>query len=141
MTSYLRKYVTALASAKDYVAHWSADRVYVDEALIVPFPTLAIFDQKTKAWTVNIKAWLYLPFQSRSIKNYLPTFLTGKGADGTKAMEYNVEKEEVAHADDKVDAKITVVPSGSTATQPAGHEDVHTNDDENDDMYEDALRE
>jgi hypothetical protein len=59
MTSYLRKYVTALASAKDYVAQWSSDHVFADEELIVPFPTLALFDPDKHVWCVHIKAWIY----------------------------------------------------------------------------------
>ena len=73
MTSYLKKYVTAIASAKDYVAQWSSDHVYADEALIVPFPTLAIFDPTKDIWSVNIKAWLYLPFEGKKLKSYLPS--------------------------------------------------------------------
>lgn len=89
MTSYLRKYVTALASAKDYVAQWSSDHVYADEELIVPFPTLALFDPKKHVWCVCIKAWIYLPFQNKSLTSYLPSlssFMTG-----TKKEE-NIEK-------------------------------------------------
>ena len=89
MTSRLRKYVTALASARDYVAQWSSDHIYADQALIVPFPTLAIFDPTTHVWSIQIKAWLYLPFEGRKLKSYLPSlpgFLTGK-TDETKPEE------------------------------------------------------
>jgi len=73
MASYLKKYVTALASAKDYVAQVAVDHVYAQEALIVPFPTLAIYDREKHIWFVHIKAWLYLPFEGKKIKSYLPT--------------------------------------------------------------------
>ena len=73
MTSYLRKYVTAVASAKDYIAQWSSEHVFADEPLIIPFPTLAIFDAERRVWSVHIKAWVYLPFQSKPLTNYLPS--------------------------------------------------------------------
>jgi len=72
MVSYLKKYATAFSSAKHYVAQWSAERVYADEALIVPFPTLAIYDPDKDGWLMDIKAWLYLPFEGEKIKSYLP---------------------------------------------------------------------
>jgi len=112
MASRLRKYITALASAKDYVAQWSADHVYADEALIVPFPTLAIFDPDRNVWSIHIKAWLYLPFEGKKLKSYLPSlpsFLTGKTAE---------------------------------KTEESMNEDKELPDDENsDDAYEDALAE
>jgi hypothetical protein len=72
MVSYLKKYATAFLSAKNYIAQWSAERVYADEALIVPFPTLAIYDPDKDGWLIDIKAWLYLPFEGEKIKSYLP---------------------------------------------------------------------
>ena len=59
MTSYLRKYVTALASTKDYTTQCSSDHVYTDEELIVPSPTLAMFDSDNHIGSVHIKAWIY----------------------------------------------------------------------------------
>ncbi len=124
MTSYLRKYVTAFASAKDYVAQWSADHVYADEPLIVPFPTLAIFDPERCVWSIRIKAWLYLPFEGKKIKSYLPSFpslpplprfLTGK-TEGT----------------------ITDEEKKSTAAM-AIEEDEKQEELSDDDIYEDAL--
>ena len=70
MTSRLKKYVTALTAARNYVTQWSADRVYADETLIVPFPTLAIYDPHRCVWLIDIKAWLYLPFDGKKIKGY-----------------------------------------------------------------------
>jgi len=83
MSHYLKKYVTAFASAKDYVTNWSADHFYADQALIVPFPTLARFDPNKQVWSVHIKAWLYLPFEGKKIKNYLSSYLPHK-TDDTK---------------------------------------------------------
>lgn len=86
MTSYLRKYVTALASARDYVAQWSSEHVFADEELIVPFPTIARFNPEKRVWVVGIKAWVYLPFQTKSLSSYLPslpTILTGKKVTDT----------------------------------------------------------
>ena len=94
MTSYLRKYVTALASAKDYIAQWSSDHVSADEELIIPFPTIAIFDPDKHVWKVHIKAWVYIPFQAKSLTNYLPSlpsFLTSKKSTEIKPEE-NIEK-------------------------------------------------
>src|SRR5689334_6054162 len=91
MTSYLRKYVTALASAKDYIAQWSADHVLADEALIVPFPTLATYDPDKRIWTVNIKAWIYVPFEGKKIKSYLPSLPSLPGLFGRKTEKINEE--------------------------------------------------
>ncbi len=90
MSHYLKKYVTAFASAKDYVTNWSADHFYADQALIVPFPTLARFDPSKQIWSVHIKAWLYLPFEGKKIKNYLSNYLPHK-TDETK-NEVKVEE-------------------------------------------------
>ena len=128
MTSYLRKYVTALASAKDYIAQWSSDHVYADEELIVPFPTIAIFDPDKHVWTVHIKAWIYLPFQPKSFTNILPSlptslpslpsFLGGSKKDEDKTEEFvdakdkpNENEQTVFNDDDK--NKLTK-ESGST---------------------------
>jgi len=94
MTSYLRKYVTALASAKDYIAQWSSDHVFADEGFIVPFPTLAIFDPNKHIWSVHIKAWIYLPFQNKSLTSYLPSlpsFLSGN-KNSEKENEENIDE-------------------------------------------------
>jgi hypothetical protein len=94
MTSYLRKYVTALASARDYIAQWSSDHVFADEELIVPFPTLAIFHPDKHIWIVHIKAWIYLPFQTKSLTSYLPSlpsFMSGNKTNEIKNKE-NIEK-------------------------------------------------
>jgi hypothetical protein len=170
MTSYLRKYVTALASAKDYIAQWSSDHVYADEELIVPFPTIAIFDPDKHVWTVHIKAWVYLPFQPKSFTNILPSlptslpslssFLGGNKKDEDKTEEFVDAKDKptentqtVFNDDDK--NKLTK-ESGST-------DDVKVDQDKkdaaatvseekkadgssgeasgsDDDIYEDALR-
>ncbi|CAF0935447.1 unnamed protein product [Adineta steineri] len=98
MTSYIRKYVTAVASAKDYIAQWSSDHVYSDEELIVPFPTLAIYDPHKHAWTVHIKAWVYVPFQAKSLTSYLPSlpsFLGGSGNNKKENEDKKVDKENV----------------------------------------------
>jgi hypothetical protein len=84
MASRLKKYIAAFASAKEYVAQWSADHVYADEALIVPFPTLAIFNPERNVWSIHIKAWLYLPLEGKKIKSYLtslPSVFTRKTAE------------------------------------------------------------
>ncbi|CAF2972434.1 unnamed protein product [Rotaria sp. Silwood2] len=85
MTKGMIDFIVLLASlltlTKDYMAQWAADYVYADEALIVPFPSLAIFDPDTNIWRIQITAWLYLPFESKKIKSYLsslPTILSGK---------------------------------------------------------------
>jgi hypothetical protein len=86
MVSRLKKYVAALASAKEYVAQWSSEHVYANEALIIPFPTLAIFNPERNIWSVHIKAWLYLPFEGKKIKGYIssiPNVLTRKTAEKT----------------------------------------------------------
>ena len=132
MTSYLRKYVTALASAKDYVAQWSSEHVYANEVLIVPFPTLAIFDPEKHTWTVQIKAWLYLPFEGKKLKSYLPSLpslFAGKPA------------EKVAEDQSKVDAEKQAV--AVRATEETKHDESpeeKSDDNEDDDIYEDALR-
>jgi hypothetical protein len=112
MTSYLRKYVTALASAKDYVAQWSSEHVYGNDVLIVPFPTLAIFDREKKTWTVQIKAWLYVPFEGKKLTSYLPAM---PSLFASKPVEpVDVEKKPDVSPEEKSD---------------------------DDDIYEDALRE
>lgn len=123
MTSYLRKYVTAIASARDYVAQWSSEHVYANEELIVPFPTIARFNPEKRAWIVNIKAWVYLPFQPKSLTSYLPslpTILTGrKAADAAKKLaessddtESNKTKKTVFNEEDE--NQITTEPQGAT---------------------------
>lgn len=120
MTSYLRKYVTALASAKDYVAQWSSEHVYANEVLIVPFPTLAIFDPEKQTWTVQIKAWLYLPFEGKKLKSYLPalpSLFAGKPAENQAVVVHATEE---TKRDESPEEK--------------------SDDNEDDDIYEDALR-
>jgi hypothetical protein len=128
MTSYIKKYITALASAKEFIARWSADHVYADQALIVPFPTLAIFDPETNVWSIHIKAWLYLPFEGKKLKSYLPSlrnYLTGK-IDGTK----NEEKiEESISEDKKLNAAMAI--EGNKKQEELT----------DDDIFEDALGE
>jgi len=100
MASYLKKYGTALLSAKHYVGQWSADHVYADEALIIPFPTLAIFNPDKNTWLIHIKAWLYLPFEGKKLKSYIPSlrsYLTGKIV-GIKNEELISEDEKLAAA-------------------------------------------
>ncbi|CAF0768844.1 unnamed protein product [Adineta ricciae] len=129
MTSYLKKYVTALASAKDYVAQWSSDHVYADEALIVPFPTLAIFDPTKHIWSVNIKAWLYLPFEGKKLKSYLPSlpsFITRKPNETTNEDTTKI------NADDKLCASIPAEDNNNKI-------DEQNEEPPDDDMYEDAL--
>ncbi|UJR30867.1 hypothetical protein I4U23_018382 [Adineta vaga] len=170
MTSYIRKYVTALASAKDYIAQWSSDHVYADEELIVPFPTLAIFDAHKHAWLVHIKAWVYLPFQPKSLSSYLPSlpsFLGGgdKQEDEQKKTNEKEVKEstdsipkddkkkksvfnEKEHAMNKApESANTTVDKDKKQTAATVHEENHQakKDDgesgsDDDDMYEDALR-
>ena len=148
MTSYLRKYVTALASAKDYVAQWSSDHVFADELLVVPFPTLAIFDPHKHVWTIPVKAWVYLPFQSKSLTSYLPglpNFLTG-----SKTAKPN---EEVPPSNNEDQTKVNAQPAKASAdakVDPEKKEATKTDDswtpedneqtgDADDDIYEDAL--
>jgi hypothetical protein len=168
MTSYLRKYVTALASAKDYIAQWSSDHVFSGEELIVPFPTLAIFDPDKHVWTVHIKAWVYLPFQDKSLKSYLPSlpkFLTGNKSEekqvevSTDSTDVNKkEKEEKTIFNEEDHAKLTNKSKTSpnvkvdkdkkdaaAAVSKENHEKKKQDqsDDENesgDDMYEEVLR-
>ena len=170
MTSYIRKYVTALASARDYIAQWSSDHVYADEELIVPFPTLATYDTHRHRWSVHIKAWVYLPFQPKSISSYLPSlpsFLSGsekkEGEDKQANEEKSDKSTDVADSDDN-NKKKTVFnedersidksskgdkekvdkekkESAATASED-NHEAKKKNgdSDSDDDMYEDALR-
>ena len=141
MTSYLRKYVTALASAKDYVAQWSSDHVFSDEPLIVPFPTLAIYDPERKIWSICVKAWVYQPFQSKSLKSYLPSlpkFITG-GGQKTKAedadLKVDEEKKEVAAEVTKEIEKEKVKEAIAAEVE----DDENENENDVDDIYEDAL--
>lgn len=148
MTSYLRKYVTALASAKDYIAQWSSDHVFADEPLIVPFPTLAIFNPERKIWSVCIKAWVYLPFQNKSLKSYLPSlpkFITGQKTDKSKTDETETktdlkiddEKKEIANEVMKEIEKEKIKESIVMEQQEEENENENEND--VDDIYEDAL--
>jgi hypothetical protein len=96
MASHLKKYAAGLLSAKDYVAQWSADRVYADEALIVPFPTLAIFDPERSVWSIQIRAWLYLPFEGKKIKSYfasIPSFFKG-GVKQEEKPEASIDEDQ-----------------------------------------------
>ncbi|CAF1251058.1 unnamed protein product [Rotaria sordida] len=116
MTSYLRKYVTALASAKDYVAQWSSDHVYADEELIVPFPTLAIFDPSKNIWSVHIKAWIYLPIQTKSLTSYLPSlpsFLTGNKSVEPKNEEKETNEEKTTN-EEKIEESININDENKT---------------------------
>lgn len=169
MTSYLRKYVTALASARDYVAQWSSDHVFADEELIVPFPTIARFDPEKHVWNVNIKAWVYLPFQPKSFTDYLPslpTLFVGKKNEETTtkvsadSIEDGANKKEKTIFNEEDQLKTTTMES-----QPADREKVDQDKkdaaaaasegnrqekqkdalseseiDSDDDIYEDALR-
>jgi len=155
MTSYLRKYVTALASAKDYIATWSSDHVYADEELIVPFPTIAVFNPDKHVWTVHIKAWVYLPFQSKSLTSYLPSlpsFLGGSSSNETKKDEEFVDahdgdpnklKESKSTENVKVDAD----KKEAAAILKKENQEIKKTDESSDeasepddDIYEDALR-
>ncbi|CAF5135099.1 unnamed protein product [Rotaria sp. Silwood1] len=90
---------SAVALTKDYMVQWAANNVYADEALIVPFPSLAIFDPDTKLWHIHIKAWLYLPFEIQKFKNYLsslPSILTGKTEEKSEdSINQNTKKTDV----------------------------------------------
>lgn len=159
MTSYLRKYVTALASARDYIAQWSSEHVFADEELIVPFPTIAIFNPDKHVWVVDIKAWVYLPFQPKSFTSYLPSlpsiFVGNKNAEikttettdsnndnKTKKTSCNEEDENKLTTNDKVDQD----KKDSAAAVNEENQQVKKNDEssnegsDSDDMYEDALR-
>ncbi|CAF0939602.1 unnamed protein product [Rotaria sp. Silwood1] len=171
MTSYLRKYVTALASAKDYIAQWSSDHVYADDELIVPFPTLAIFDPNKHIWSVHIKAWIYLPLQTKLLTSYLPSlpsFLTGSKTNKTKNKEnieesinindenktkrtvFNEEddnkiaKESQSTTDVKVDKdKKDAAAAANAENDQAKDKDGSSDEgiDPDDDLYEEALQE
>jgi hypothetical protein len=159
MTSYLRKYVTALASAKDYVAQWSSDHVFADEELIVPFPTLAIFEPDKHVWSIYINAWIYLPFQSKTITDYLPSlpsFLTGSGNDKKETNEESIKSNdedknkktilnEDEHNQTKESTNVTVDKDKKDAAATASKDDHKAKkkdeaSDSDDDMYDDALR-
>lgn len=73
MSSYFRKYAKAINSARTFVSQWSSERVFAVQPLIVPFPTLAVFDPHENIWSIQIKAWVYFPFQNKSLKNSLPS--------------------------------------------------------------------
>jgi hypothetical protein len=150
MTSYLRKYVTALASAKDYLAQWSSDHVFSDEELIVPFPTLAKFDPNKHVWSVHIKAWVYLPFQVKSLTSYLPSlpnFLTGNKNDEEKI---NDDKKTIFNEDDQTsESQLTAndkvdkdKKESAAAVSEENHETKKKDEgsDSDDDFYEEALR-
>jgi len=149
MTSYLRKYVTALASAKDYVAQWSSDHVFADEELIVPFPTLAIFEPDKHVWSIYINAWIYLPFQSKTITDYLPSlpsFLTGSGNDKKETSEESIKSnDEDEHNQTKESTNVTVDKDKKDAAATASKDDHKAKkkgeaSDSDDDMYDDVLR-
>lgn len=98
MASYVKKYVTAFKSAKDFVSQWSTDHMYADEALIVPFPTLAIFNPDTTLWSVHIKAWLYVPLEGKKIKSYLssiPKSITGRIQENRTTNAMAIEENEI----------------------------------------------
>ncbi|CAF0794734.1 unnamed protein product [Rotaria sp. Silwood1] len=136
MPSYLRKYVTALASAKSYVAQWSTQHVYADEALIVPFPTLAIFDREKQTWSINIKAWLYLPFEGKKIKGYLsslPNILSSKTEDKIDdSMNKDNKKNDVGKS-------FKVLLENEDNKDINKQDELTDDDDGNDDVYENAL--
>ncbi|CAF1198008.1 unnamed protein product [Rotaria sordida] len=131
MISYKRKYVSALVLAQDYMTQWSADNVYADEALIVPVPSLAVFDPNKNIWCIQIKAWLYLPFEEKKIKNYLSsltTILTGK-------TEENVENS--IHQDDK---NINTEKTLKALVFVVDYKNIIKQEElVDDDIYEDAL--
>ncbi|CAF1479976.1 unnamed protein product [Rotaria magnacalcarata] len=93
MNSYLQKYIAALSSATDYIAQWSPDQVFADEEHIVPFPTLAIFDRNKQLWLVHVKAWVYLPMETKTFADYLsslPSLLIGsKNEENIDVVNYN----------------------------------------------------
>lgn len=98
MASYLKKCATSLVLAKNYVAQWSADHLYSNEALIVPFPTIALFDPDRKIWSINVKAWVYLPFEGKKIKSYcssLPNVVMRKIASTRSGEVTDKPNEEV----------------------------------------------
>ncbi|CAF2402093.1 unnamed protein product [Rotaria sp. Silwood2] len=137
MTSYIRKYVTALASAKSYVAQWSADHVYADKALIVPFPTLAIFDPKKQTWLIHIKAWLYFPFEGKKIKGYLsslPNILASKTEE--KTDDSTTKDNKKMDREKNLNVFVDTEENKDIKKQDKSIDD----EDENDDIYEDALR-
>jgi len=148
MTSYLRKYVTALASAKDYVAQWSSDHVFADEELIVPFPTLAIFEPDKHVWSIYINAWIYLPFQSKTITDYLPSlpsFLTGSGNDKKETNEESIKSNDEDEHNQTESTNVTVDKDKKDAAATASKDDHKAKkkgeaSDSDDDMYDDVLR-
>lgn len=75
MSTKWKKYVTALIAAKEYVTEWSAEQLYADEILVVPFPTLAIYDPEQSMWSVQVRAWLYAPFQNKKWKDYFKSLM------------------------------------------------------------------
>ncbi|CAF1028820.1 unnamed protein product [Adineta steineri] len=133
MTSYLKKYATAIISAKHYVAQWSTDHLYADQVLIVPFPTLAMYDSEKKIWSIHIKAWLYVPFQGKNLKSYLPSlpsFLRGK-TDETKKEEAIDEDNKKVDTEKKQAAAIAIKENNKVKEEEPS--------DEEDENYEDAL--
>jgi hypothetical protein len=163
MTSYLRKYVTALASARDYIAHWSSEHIYADEELIIPFPTIARFNPDKHVWIVDIKAWVYLPFQTKSLTSYLPSLpsiFTGtknaeiKADETTDSNNDNKTKKTIFNEQDQnkespstSNNKVEQEKKDTAAAVSEENHQIKKNDgssneasDSDDDMYEDALR-
>ncbi|CAF4029947.1 unnamed protein product [Rotaria sp. Silwood1] len=86
MTTYLRKYVNSLASAKEYIAQWLSNHVLGNEELFISFPTLLMFDRKKHIYSVHIKARIFLILQTKSLTSYfssLLSLLTGSKSDET----------------------------------------------------------
>ncbi|CAF2469265.1 unnamed protein product [Rotaria sp. Silwood2] len=143
MTSYLRKYVTALASAKDYIAQWSSDHVFADEELIVPFPTLAIYDPNKRIWTVHIKAWVYLPLQTKSLTSYLPSlpsFLTSSKSNEKQNEETKTNEEKMEDCINVNDEnKRTITVSNEENEKKITEESESTTDDKVDQDKKDVA--
>ncbi|CAF1568982.1 unnamed protein product, partial [Didymodactylos carnosus] len=98
-----------------------AGHILADEALIVPFPTLAIYDNDKKSWSVIIKAWVYLPIEGKklstpitAIRNYLPKFWK-KATPPAVATTNEIEEEKI----DEKDETDNLSDSEEALTNPA----------------------
>ncbi|CAF3379917.1 unnamed protein product [Rotaria socialis] len=130
MTSYLKKSVVALASARTYIAQWSAEHVYADEALIIPFPTLAKFNPDKGVWSVQIKAWLYLPIEGNKLKIFFSS-LPGR----------LMRKIESTKREDSVDKELNLNVAGDLEENNEQVEIIDDDDDPGACLNEDAVHE
>ncbi|CAF3393817.1 unnamed protein product [Rotaria socialis] len=155
MTSYLQKYIAALSSATDYISQWSPNQALADEEHIVPFPTLAIFDRNKQIWLVHVKAWIYLPIETKTLADYLSSLssllIGSKNEENIDVVNYNKIENRITFHENKneivnlpeLKTNVNIDKDPENATASTGDNQENNKDGYSDsyhDLYERAFQ-